>query len=505
MSKPLLRRFRVVAGCVLVVTLVWLLARSGQGGQEKPDKGTSKPKAKPTRLYFGVGECTRCHTRPDKEDPLALCRCTEVTIWKNHDKHAEAYNVLFSERARQMGKRLQLQKEVHQDESCLHCHSVFVPDQSLVSKVHPVRLEEGVNCVACHGAFKEWISKHADDEQREEWRALPRTTKEDDFGMTDLWDPAKRMKLCASCHIGDAENGKVLSHAMYAAGHPPLPGIELGWFSDEMPRHWQYLREKPKKVQQMLHFDEAEARFEQTKLVLVAGVVAFRETLALLATQAKACATAQDPDKQVLDFAQFDCYACHHELRNPSWRQSRRSPGSPGRPSMRSWPLALVRVALRFQGQDEKELDTRLQPLARAFGERPFGDPGKIASEAGKVLAWTNDLIVPLEKRPYDLQVARKLLDQLATIQESDKPDYDSARQLAWAGMVIYAEMNQMSHNKAKEIWKPLDEQLKLSLPSGKEKSIETDLPLALEKRNSYDPDLFQKNFREFFDKLQHE
>ena len=40
-----------------------------------------------------------------------------------------------------------------------------------------------------------------------------------------------------------------------------------------------------------------------------------------------------------------------------------------------------------------------------------------------------------------------------------------------------------------------LDEQLKLRLPSGQEQQIMPQLPLALRKRNDYDPDLFKKTF----------
>ena len=62
--------------------------------------------------------------------------------------------------------------------------------------------------------------------------------------MTDLWDPVRRAETCASCHVGNHDEGKVVTHAMYAAGHPPLPGFETATFGDLEPRHWQYLSEK---------------------------------------------------------------------------------------------------------------------------------------------------------------------------------------------------------------------------------------------------------------------
>ena len=78
--------------------------------------------------------------------------------------------------------------------------------------------------------------------------------------------------------------GKVITHEMYAAGHPPLAGLEVAAFSDEMPRHWQYVKEKSKTVQET--FQVAPSRFEESQVVLVGGMVAFRETMRLLAEEA---------------------------------------------------------------------------------------------------------------------------------------------------------------------------------------------------------------------------
>ena len=64
--------------------------------------------------------------------------------------------------------------------------------------------------------------------------------------MTDLWDPIVRVRTCVSCHVGNVEQGKVLTHAMYAAGHPPLPGIEASTFAAAMPNHWKPLSQKRK-------------------------------------------------------------------------------------------------------------------------------------------------------------------------------------------------------------------------------------------------------------------
>ena len=67
---------------------------------------------------------------------------------------------------------------------------------------------------------------------------MSREEKQKDWGMTDLWNPVNRTQVCSSCHIGDADPDKhrFVTHAMYAAGHPPLPAFETAAFSDSMPR-----------------------------------------------------------------------------------------------------------------------------------------------------------------------------------------------------------------------------------------------------------------------------
>ena len=168
--------------------------------------------------------------------------------------------------------------------------------------------------------------------------------------MTDLWNPVRRAELCTSCHIGNADEGKVLTHAMYAAGHPPLPGIEIATFSDAMPRHWQYLKEKligrkPEEARLLKDYYRA-PDLEQTQLVQAGAAVSLKQSMLLLTHDAQAASRTKGDNARNLDLASFDCYACHHDLKTPSWRQERGYSGKPGRPQFRPWPLALIDVPL---------------------------------------------------------------------------------------------------------------------------------------------------------------
>jgi hypothetical protein len=470
-------------------------------GQRPKAVGNQQEKPGLSKLYFGVDTCINCHSKKDPSElkpPPILCRCNEVLTWEKADKHKDAYKNLLGPRGLQMAKLLGI-PDVGKEKSCVSCHGVYVAPDKLKELTDPsFKPEDGVSCVACHGPYAEWVNPHGSTLQRDrdKWRSLTRQTKEEQYGMTDLWDPAKRTKMCASCHIGNTDEGKVVTHAMYAAGHPPLPSIEIATFSDEMPRHWQYLREKNERAQKMLGYNPAE--LERTKLVVVGGAVEFQAAMELLATQAELVAQTGDPESRLLDLARFDCYACHHDLKRPSWRQARGYSGTPGRPQSNSWPLALIKMGILHAGQP-KDLDDRLNRLHRAFGMEPFGKLDQIASAARDLANWSQQLKDELDNpnTKYDQASVPRLLRQLCALAALETPDYDTARQMAWAFRVMYSEWMPKPANDAQiaEQLKALNEQLKLTLPSGQEQQILVQLPLALQKISDYDPAPFKQRF----------
>lgn len=497
----------VIAGTVLAwAAVAFFLGGRGAakpwGSQEAPAKNN------PRRLYFGAElTCSNvgCHTsHPDKKTVL-VCSCTEYLTWSQEDKHSLAYRVLLGERAKNMGKALGYKVPVSEHEGCLSCHSVVIKDGKLAHK--SFKREEGVTCVVCHGAYEDWYNPHSSYLQREKWRDLSREAKERQFGMTDLWTPYKRAGLCVSCHIGDfksTEPKRFLTHQMYAAGHPPLPSFEAASFSRQMPMHWQYLRDKPEEVKKLLRYKEGE--LERTKLILVGAAASLRESMSLLEQQAAECVKDPKPDKRTLDWANFDCYACHHELKTPSWRQARGYLGKPGRVPMRTWPAVLIKLAIRQVANDDNEAKTmatdfemKWRHLQTAFDDRPFGDPAKIAPAAHSLAEWADALAKRVDKKPCGEDAARRLLVHLPTLYANGTPDYDSARQIAWAFQVMYEELKPQLGDTGPQIGKLLEtlgRELKLDLPSGRQRDITEELRDGLKRLNSYDPDKFREAIR---------
>src|SRR5262249_18866697 len=174
-----------------------------------------------------------------------------------------------------------------------------------------------------------------------------------------------------------------ITHAMYAAGHPPLPAIEIATFAQNQPQHWRnasdvpYFQNATDKIKQDYHL--VPLQFQQTRFALVGAIVALRETMQLIADRAdpapKESAAKLWPELAVaggpptppsaqsalerwpeVAMAPSECYGCHHELRSKSWRQTRGYgyplsngkvlPGIPGRPQLKSWPISLIELAI---------------------------------------------------------------------------------------------------------------------------------------------------------------
>ncbi len=294
----------------------------------------------------------------------------ESTIWSKDDKHALAARVLIpDENTQNLAFRM---REIYGPQAweqvqsqCRACHVAGerTTDHAL-----------GVTCEACHGPAKDYVQPHWED--RTTWRYLSPADKEK-TGLVNLRDPVTKTETCLSCHLGSMAEGKLVTHDMYAAGHPPLPGFDTATFAAAMPVHWTPLHEKPDAKYKQTH--AADHNFApQTRDVLLAGLTSLASYLELLADYADQRAA----DAAWPELALYDCFACHHDLQSRSWRQARGYGGNkPGRPPLRSWPNPLALLALQ-QADAPSELHTKLAAVARSLDEQPFGDRAALGKSA---------------------------------------------------------------------------------------------------------------------------
>jgi hypothetical protein len=447
-----------------------------------------------------------------------ICRMTEWQCYDRKDKHQQAFASLKGQRASAIVHGLNLGHDATVVRACLNCHALPEVGGFLAG---PARLEEGVTCVACHGPYWQWVGEHPAGELwrsqaainpgrlgPDNWINLDRKQKQLLKGMTDLWDPVRRAEVCASCHIGNYREKKVITHAMYAAGHPPLPSFEAATFSEFQPRHWQYLREKDDRKQQLLQpFDPN--HLERAELVAITGLVVLRESMKLFADQA-AVDCDGPPGAAWPDFARYDCQACHHELQVTTRTELGRGL-APGRPADPPWPHALVLLGIeatsdhpRNAAKERDWYDALVRSLHGAWAIQPFGDRGQAIQAAEMVSRWADQL---LKRRasPIDQNRARALLAEACRIEQGTVLDYDAARQRAWAAGVLYqdilaADPACRANPTIVSALQALDNLLLLKLPAAQEQvPIERSLKTRLDFANKYAATAVRNHFDQIF------
>lgn len=494
-------------------------------------------------LYFGAGTCKRCHVEKRQtfpgDDQIALMK--EFDIWSSKDRHNNSLRRLKEDhkaRCDAMDAILQWKDKsgkpvkVTEDARCLSCHAIDVPPEQKAGNNASNTFDpnEGVTCTACHGAvergpnIKNWVTAHIAGAQDEtSWRTLSMKDKTA-TGFVNLRDPVVRSKVCLSCHVGNAAENKVITHEMYAAGHPPLPSIEVATFSEQEPRHYRLGREQNNDVARKYVGYEA-GELEETKLALIAAVMNLRENMSLTASLVDKSSDYDKDAKSWPEIARFDCAACHHELKRPSWRQERGYQVSPGRILPPLWPEALVSAAVAVTTSSPEEFKKVAEEykglvtkLYEAYDARQFGDPAKIKSAAGALVAWSDGVLAKATKLKYDEVTTRKILEALVTTALSGQLDYDAARQVAWAFRKIYREYNEVVPAAKKTIKvSPLDKlkidplvnKLSSSLSldvrtdkNGRATGIIENLAERMRSMNDYDPATFQTTFEELGTKL---
>ncbi|MBI3822748.1 MAG: hypothetical protein HY289_08710 [Planctomycetes bacterium] len=318
-----------------------------------------------------------CHGGIDATPNPDRCQQNEYMQWAR-DPHADAYRTLFSERSQNIAKHLG-DKKAHEDPRCLACHTNLLlaslpQDRAFVQQERLF----GVGCESCHGSATGWLAAHT----APDWRQ-----KKSRYAMPDLADATVAARTCAGCHVGAP--GRDVNHDLIAAGHPRL-AFEYGTYQAKMPAHW-----RPSKK-------------SDAHLWTVGQVVTAQAALELLAHRANAGPWPE--------FAEYDCFACHHSLTQPSARQapSRRKPGTL---PWGSWYFALTRdVAGPLPALDVLEKTM----------QKPLPDRKQVAADTAAVLA---EMKKHHETVVYE-NSRKRILDRLRTGTLAADASWDSAEQL---------------------------------------------------------------------------
>jgi hypothetical protein len=328
-----------------------------------------------TPQYIGAGGCSsaNCHGStgrlPENESRIWG---NEYVIWSVPDKHSKAAKALENARSKRMGEILNI-ADVKTDRRCTACHAAGSPE-----KLAP----DGVACEACHGPAEKWLGPHT----RKNSHAASMAA-----GMIDTKDPVVRAKLCLACHLGSEQ--KVVDHELIAAGHPDL-AFELETFTSAQPAHHSEVKGSP--GNQMPH----------VRLWAVGEAVKLGEGMRLLAARAS---------KSWPEFAEFECYQCHHDLRAESWRIARGYTGR--RPGSLQFSVArtdvLRTLVARAAPNQKAAFEDAVTKLSVAVSTRPFDGPA--IAQAAQTLARQGDtLAASFSKRDFDSPAAREMVRALA-------------------------------------------------------------------------------------------
>jgi hypothetical protein len=414
----------------------------------------------------------------------------EFTTWVGHDRHAHAYRVLHSERARRMARNLAAINEggkeipAHEDPRCLACHATPQLAELPKSERRDNLLMDGVGCEACHGAAggqAGWLRTHMSPEFAAV-RGKPKEQAElyKKHGMTHMQDVQVQARVCVGCHVGapaDTEGGtprRDVYHDLMAAGHPRLT-FELTAYLDNMPPHWrreQYKNDPTREVRSWA----------------VGQVTTARASLDLLQNRTERAEAGEEKWPTFLaggykapwpEFAEYDCFSCHADLQHPSWRREAAFPARraadkdyvPGSLPYSRWSWAMLPYVTPTPNQPAV---VNLQTLGKTMG-RPYPDTKTVRGEATAARAALTALEKSVLETNYNEATVKTILKNLAGDPSKDEAE---VKAMTWEEvqqfvLAVYALRAQLSDDARAQLDKvarmiayPVKEELRFESPA---------------------------------------
>jgi hypothetical protein len=376
-------------------------------------------------------------------------RGSEYAAWINRDPHANAYSILYGNPSQQIVKRLyrlpdSVAPRPDTEALCLKCHGIDADAPERNARFAPADF----GCESCHGPAEKWLSQH----YLAGWREKSIRQKAE-FGMRSTKDLLVRADVCVACHVGGPD--REVNHDLIAAGHPRLQ-FEMSSFLAILPKHWDGSEEKRR-------YPDLEVR-----TWAIGQAVSARATLDQLAARAeKSEVKVQSPRSKVQspsddlglwtldlglsrpwpEFAEYDCFACHHDLQSPSWRQNRdlkrsaeRTSSRPGSLSWGGWYLSMLPNAVAtIQPDGDSELMALLADL-RTEMARTYPSSQVVAARARMAGQRLGFLSATLARSRFDDAFTLNRL--LAAVARDDRQvaqsSWDGAAQVYLALAAVY-------------------------------------------------------------------
>lgn len=318
---------------------------------------------------------------------------SEYSTWIDHDAHARAYSVLFSERSRRIATNLHLRELAHESQTCLPCHASSPPD---AHRAERFQLSDGVSCESCHGASEKWLAEHT----LAGWQSKNVPAKEA-LGFVPTKDLLVRAKVCVACHVGRGDAD--VNHDLIAAGHPRL-AFEYSCYLTAIAKHWSERDERAR-------YPDFDAR-----AWLIGQATTAQAALELLADRT---------NRTWPEFGEYDCRACHHDLTGEPPRVF--AADLRGEAGGLRWNDAFVTLLPRALGVgadgDDPAFTKALEELRNEMN-RPLPDVAPTARRARLAADRLRNRVATDPAKPLDPVVLRRLFvvlwDDLALIRHGD-------------------------------------------------------------------------------------
>lgn len=456
-------RSRNVGAHVLVFLGSWLATWSSQGLAwedlvARPIRGET-PAGAPIQ-FLGTNSCSAnaCHNRGVSRGAAELSLFEpradwELMYWQRFDPHARAYAVLETEQSRRIEWALRGPTNLgphsaEQDTLCLSCHV----HQNYNNAVHAPEFSpsDGVSCESCHGASQYWTASH----YQLGWESLS-TQQKASIGFVPHDSLADRARSCMPCHVGSAINDPSLglvdvNHDLIAAGHPRL-SFEFASYHSRYPKHWDDREER-----------RGDPSFE-ARAWLVGQLAGAEASLLILRARAgRSVRSSPDSMPPPLnlsgdpgphtgpwpEFAEYNCYACHHDLQGGVPLKLGIDSASPGQFTWGTWyPPMTNAIAREFppRGRDWPGLLASIE----AEMNKPLPDRERVmvrVDEATRMIdAWLDDL----RDRPLDFGTLDRLLS--AAIDQSrtpSAPTWDRSAQVYLAMAALHAAQGDLDSSR---------------------------------------------------------
>ncbi|MEQ9379574.1 MAG: multiheme c-type cytochrome [Pirellulales bacterium] len=427
--------------------------------------------------YTGYrANCGNCHAAQElriegeedaeEEQLSAWVKSPMFDDWDKHDLHKIAHRAVENDRGQEILERLGNTAGMKQE--CLACHGTPKDKTAFpIDDIQSVKFDSvaGVSCEACHGPYRGWDVIHRESG----WRTLPSAEKEKVLGFVDMRNPLSRAEKCVSCHIGSVAEGKLVTHAMYVAGHPPLSGFDVQGYLQWMPQHWENMRDKAPHVQLE---QEAAGLWRRDELVgsraaFVGLAVSLRANLEALASVATESTLNEPSYYSWPELGLMECSSCHHDLRQESWRRDpvrmvlRHQPGNDRAPAVgRPCLPTSSRVALMappvldvWKSSHEaseialamEQLNLALDELDAEFRAHPFGNPKRVESLARVAGQKADELAILLNEFTLLEPTAVKLTAALAELGREQHLSFDESRQIVWTFDQLHRDLKNNS------------------------------------------------------------